>query len=82
MMRHASTHRRLFARQTTFIQYIDAYTNDCCRLVLVIFFATADTEGRRSRSLGLRRCLRPQSPGTARRDQVTRTGTCMQGALD
>jgi hypothetical protein len=46
MMRHEPTHRRLFARQTTFIQRIDAYANDCLKPVTVS--TAAERGGQRS----------------------------------
>ena len=45
-MRHESTHRRLFDRQTTFIQRIYAYANDC--LIRVTVSTAAERGGQQS----------------------------------
>jgi len=42
MMQHASTHRRLLVRQTTFIQRIYASANDCLMPVTVKTAADAE----------------------------------------
>ncbi len=50
MMRHASTHWRLFVRQTTFIQRIFASPNDC--LMLVTVSTAAERGGQQSLQSG------------------------------
>lgn len=78
MMRHASTHLRLFARQATFIQRIQASANDCLMPVAV---STAAERGGQQ-SLQLRRSLTKRAPliHSLCRSPHTGSGTNFEGS--
>jgi hypothetical protein len=82
MMRHESTHRRLFARQTKFIQRIYADANDC--LIPVTVSTAAERGGQQS--LRSRHSWWPQAYWIRSRPEVLTptdpyTRQCKQPAL-